>query len=149
MDTLYSQMSKTIIKQVDFNNDFSEIEKIRSTVFINEQNVPVELEWDEFDNESTHILAYYDNKAVATARLLPDGHIGRMAILKDYRNKQIGKKMLKYLIELAFEKSIKKIELSAQEHAVEFYKKQGFSVCSEMYLDAGIPHYNMIYSKDK
>lgn len=141
-------MSEIEIKSVDFNENFSEIEKIRNTVFIIEQNVPIELEWDEFDNESTHILAYYNNKAVATARLLSDGHIGRMAVLKEFRKQQIGKKMLHYLIDLAYEKSINKIEVSAQEHAVEFYEKQGFSVCSEMYLDAGIPHYNMIYSKD-
>lgn len=138
-------MSEIIIKTADFNNHFSEIEKIRTVVFIKEQNVPVELEWDEFDNDSTHIIAYYDNKPVGTARLLNDGHIGRMAVLKPYRNRNIGQNMLKYLIEIAQKKSINKIELSAQEHAVEFYKKYGFSVTGNVYLDAGIPHYNMKY----
>ncbi len=139
------QMSKIIIKTVDFNNSFSEIEAIRSSVFIKEQHVPVELEWDEFDNDSTHILAYYDNKAVGTARLLNDGHIGRMAVLKAYRNRNIGGNMLKYILKLAKTKSNHKIELSAQEHAIDFYKKYGFSVTSDVYLDAGIPHYNMTY----
>lgn len=138
-------MSEIIIKTADFNNHFPEIEKIRTVVFIKEQNVPVELEWDEFDNDSTHIIAYYDNKPVGTARLLNDGHIGRMAVLKPYRNRNIGQNMLKYLIEIAQKKSINKIELSAQEHAVEFYKKYGFSVTGNVYLDAGIPHYNMKY----
>lgn len=138
-------MSKIIIKTVDFNDSFSDIKAIRTTVFINEQNVPIELEWDEFDNDSTHILAYYDNKPVATARLLNDGHIGRMAVLKDYRNRKVGENMLKYLLEIAQQKAINEIELSAQEHAVEFYKKYGFSVTSDVYLDAGIPHYNMKY----
>jgi len=139
------QMSKIIIKTVNFNNSFSEIEAIRSSVFIKEQHVPAKLEWDEFDTDSTHILAYYDNKAVGTARLLNDRHIGRMAVLKAYRNRNIGKNMLKYILKLAKTKSIHKIELSAQEHAVEFYKKYGFSVTSDVYLDAGIPHYNMMY----
>lgn len=119
-------MGEIIIKQADFKNDFSDIKEIRTSVFINEQSVPFELEWDEFDNDSIHILAYYDNKAVATARLLADGHIGRMAVLKDYRHRNIGKKMLKYILELAHKRLITKIELSAQEHAIEFYKNKVF-----------------------
>lgn len=139
------QMSKIDIKVVDFNSSFSDIEKIRTSVFIKEQHVPIELEWDEFDNESTHILAYYDNKPVGTARLLKDGHIGRMAVLKAYRNRKIGENMLKYVLDIAKNNAIKNVELSAQEHAVEFYKKQGFAVTSDVYLDAGIPHYTMKY----
>ncbi|MDH5601853.1 MAG: GNAT family N-acetyltransferase [Gammaproteobacteria bacterium] len=138
-------MNKIKIKIVDFDANFSDIEYIRSKVFISEQEVPVELEWDEYDKVSTHILAYYDNKPVATARLLMDGHIGRMAVLKEYRNRHIGKNMLKFLVNIARKKSINKIELSAQEHAVEFYKKFGFSVISDVYMDAGIPHYDMKY----
>ncbi len=139
-------MSEIVIKTVDFKQNFSEIEEIRTSVFIQEQNVPFELEWDEFDNDSTHILAYYNNKAVGTARLLDDGHIGRMAVLKAYRNRNIGKNMLKYLLDIAQAKSIAMIELSAQDHAVNFYKKYGFIVISDVYMDAGIPHYTMMYS---
>lgn len=138
-------MNEITIKIVDFNNNFSEIEKIRTAVFIQEQKVPIELEWDEFDNDSTHIIAYYDNKPVGTARLLSDGHIGRMAVLKPYRNRKVGQNMLKYILKIAQNKSINNIELSAQEHAVGFYKKYGFSVVSDVYLDAGIPHFNMKY----
>ena len=141
-----SQMSKILIKIVDFNNHIHELKKIRTTVFIEEQNVPEALEWDEFDKKSTHFLAYYNDIPVGTARLLKDGHIGRMAVLKDYRNRNIGKNMLKYILNIAKTKLLTKIELSAQEHAIEFYKKQGFVVISEMYLDAGIPHYDMRYT---
>ncbi len=94
-------MSEIVIKTVNFEQNFSEIEEIRTSVFIQEQNVHIDLEWDGFDNDSTHILAYYDNKAVGTARLLDDGHIGRMAVLKAYRNRNIGKNMLKYLLDMA------------------------------------------------
>jgi len=138
-------MSELVIKTVDFNNNFSEIEKIRTAVFIKEQKVPIKLEWDEFDEDSTHIIAYYNNKPVGTARLLNDGHIGRMAVLKAYRNRNIGQNMLKYILEIAKKQSFKTIGLSAQEHAVEFYKKYGFMVTSDVYLDAGIPHYDMKY----
>jgi len=136
-------MNNREIKTVDFNTHLSELKSIRTTVFIQEQNVPEELEWDEFDMNSTHFLAYYENIPVATARLLADGHIGRMAVLKNYRNRNIGKNMLKYIIDIAKQRSVKSIELSAQEQAVEFYKKQGFHLISEVYLDAGIPHYDM------
>ena len=138
-------MSDIVIKTVGFDNNFSEIEKIRTSVFVKEQNVPIELEWDEFDNDSTHIIAYYKNKPVGTARLLNDGHIGRMAVLKAYRNRNIGKNMLKYILEIAQKRSINNVELSAQEHAFNFYKKYGFTVTSNVYMDAGIPHYTMRY----
>ena len=99
------RMSNITIKIADFDKDFSDIEKIRSTVFIHEQNVPIELEWDEYDKDSTHILAYYDGMPVATARLLKDGHIGRMAVLKEYRNRHIGENMLKFLRDIAIKNS--------------------------------------------
>ena len=140
-------MSKIIIKKANFKDDFSDIENIRQTVFIKEQKVPSELEWDELDKDSTHILAYYDNVTVGTARLLPDGHIGRMAVLKGYRNRNIGQSMLKYLLEIAINDSDNKVMISAQEHAVDFYKKYGFIVVSDVYLDAGIPHFDMEYRR--
>jgi len=136
-------MSNTNIKIVDFEKSLPEIKEIRTKVFIEEQNVPAELEWDEFDSNSVHIIAYFDNKAVGTARLLRDGHIGRMAVLIDFRNQGIGKNMLKFMVDLAHKKSMANIKLSAQEHATGFYEKQGFSISSDVYMDAGIPHYDM------
>lgn len=138
-------MSEIIINIADFSNDFSHIKMIRQTVFIDEQKVPEELEWDEFDVQSIHILAYYDGVAVGTARLLPDGHIGRMAVLQNYRNRKVGQSMLKYLLDIAKKDLNNKVLLSAQEQAVVFYQKQGFVVISDVYLDAGIPHFDMEY----
>lgn len=145
METLNSQMNNLSIKIVDFTNNFNEIKEIRTTVFIQEQHVPVELEWDEFDEEATHVITYFNNKPVATARLLKDGHIGRMAVLKAFRNRKIGQNMLKYILELAKKRNIHNIQLSAQKHAVDFYRKYGFSTVSNEYMDAGIPHYDMKY----
>lgn len=144
-----NSMSDTIIKVVDFEEYLSDIKYIRTKVFIEEQKVPVELEWDEFDRDSVHILAYSDNKAVGTARLLRDGHIGRMAVLMNFRNRGIGKNMLNFMVDLAHKKLMTNIQLSAQEHAIEFYEKNGFSISSDVYMDAGIPHYEMKYGEEK
>jgi len=145
--TVTRRMNNNNIKIVDFDKNLAEIKYIRTKVFIEEQNVPAELEWDEFDTDSMHILAYIDNKAVATARLLRNGHIGRMAVLIEYRNSGIGKNMLNFMINLAGEKLMTNIQLSAQEHAIGFYEKQGFTILSGVYMDAGIPHYDMKLDK--
>lgn len=137
-------MGKITIKKADFKKNSADIKRIRTSVFIQEQNVPVELEWDELDKDAIHILAYYDNEVVATARLLNDGQIGRMAVLKSFRRRTIGKKMLNYLLQLADNNNISTIFLSAQTHALDFYKKNGFSVTGSEYMDAGIPHYKMV-----
>jgi len=142
-------MESIEIKMVDFDEYFPQLEHIRHSVFITEQNVPIELEWDEYDNKAIHILAYYGNKSVGTARLLKDGHIGRMAVLKEYRNNGVGKNMLNYLVRLANERAMPKIELSAQKHAIKFYEKYGFEVSSKQYMDAGIPHYDMVYTRQE
>ena len=138
-------MNKIEIKIVDFKEHFSEIKNIRTIVFIKEQNVPEKLEWDEFDKEATHVIAYFNDRPVGTARLLKDGHIGRMAVLKPFRNRKIGQNMLKYILKLAKERNIYNIQLSAQKHAVDFYRKYGFQTISDEYMEAGIPHYDMNY----
>lgn len=132
------------VKTCQYHEYLSDIQYIRSTVFIQEQDIPEELEWDNLDAECLHFLAYYNNKAIATARLLKDGHIGRMAVLANFRQQKVGQKLLTFIIKQAQSTSLK-IQLSAQEHAVGFYLKQGFRVTSDVYMDAGIPHYDMQY----
>lgn len=142
-------MNEIIIKTVDFKENFPDIEHIRLEVFVREQHVPLELEWDEDDSQAMHILAYRNEKAVATARLLKDGRIGRMAVLPPWRGQGVGRKMLLYLIAEAKKQGNDNIRLSAQQHAVGFYQKYGFVICSESYMDAGIPHYTMQYREQK
>lgn len=142
-------MGTITIKKADFESNSVEIKRIRTSVFIQEQNVPIELEWDELDKDAIHILAYYDNEPVATARLLKDGQIGRMAVLKPFRRRTIGKKMLNYLLQIAHNNSISNIFLSAQTQAMAFYKKNGFTVTGSEYMDAGIPHYKMMRVESK
>jgi len=116
---------------------------VRKVVFIEEQNVPIELEIDEHDPTSIHLLALDNDKPVATARLLKDGHIGRMCVLIEYRLQGIAAQLLKRLIHTAQQKGFKTLSLHAQINAIPFYQKSGFSVCSEIFLDAGIEHQTM------
>lgn len=117
---------------------------IRTAVFIQEQQVPEELEWDEFDAVSVHVLALdAAGQPVGTARLLPDGHIGRMAVLKQWRGQGIGSALLRALLQELLQRQQKKAMLNAQTYAVPFYEKFGFKVCSEEFMEAGIPHVQM------
>ena len=117
---------------------------IRLSVFVEEQRVPVEIEWDEQDEKCIHALAYDGaGNAVATGRLLPDGHIGRMAVLKEWRGKGVGGAILERLIAAARERGDKEIELFAQTHALEFYGRYGFVENGEVFEEAGIPHQAM------
>lgn len=132
------------LKQASWDTNKDALSYIRRKVFIEEQNVPEALEWDEYDNHCIHILVTDDNsKPVATGRMKDDGHIGRMAVLKEYRKLGIGRKILNELISLAIKKNLKKIYLHAQTTAIPFYQQQGFETCSEEFMDAGIPHKSM------
>ena len=118
--------------------------RIRFTVFVEEQRVPIEIEWDDQDAESLHALAYSEaGDAIATGRLLPDGHIGRMAVLKEWRGKGVGGTILERLMAAARERGDQEIELFAQTHALEFYRRYGFVEAGEVFDEAGIPHQAM------
>ncbi len=116
---------------------------VREQVFIMEQNISVEEEWDRHDTLSTHFVIYDQKQAIATARLLSDGHVGRVAVLKAYRGHGIGKLIMQYIIGYAEQQQRNELILSAQVHAIPFYDALGFSVMGESYLDCGIPHVDM------
>ena len=116
---------------------------IRFEVFVREQRVPAEIELDDMDAQCLHALAFHQEKAVGTGRLLPDGHIGRMAVLKPYRGKGIGAAMLERLIEAARARGEREVALSAQVHAVPFYRAHGFVEEGAEYEEAGIVHQAM------
>lgn len=123
------------------------IRDIRQRVFIDEQKVPPELEWDDTDEIADHYLAVLpDNTPVGTARLFSTlgetAHIGRMAILPGFRGRGVGEALLRHLITEAAG-DYHEIRLSAQEYAIPFYRRSGFHVCSERYDDAGISHVDM------
>ena len=132
------------IELMDWDEARGEARSIRLAVFVEEQSVPVEIEWDEHDAASVHALAYSPaGEAVATGRLLPDGHIGRMAVLKAWRGKGVGGAILERLIAAARERGDREIELFAQTHAIPFYRRYGFTESGEVFEEAGIPHQAM------
>jgi len=116
---------------------------IRFTVFVEEQGVPPEIELDDQDIKSIHAVAFEGTHAVGTARLLPDGHIGRMAVLKQWRRRGIGTLMLQSLVQRAKERGAAEVVLSSQVHAVPFYRAHGFVEQGDEYLEAGIRHQAM------
>lgn len=116
---------------------------IRFTVFVEEQGVPFEIELDECDPLSVHAVVFDQGKPVATGRLLPDGHIGRMAVLKEWRGRGIGALMLTRLIERAKARGDREVVLSAQIQAAPFYAAHGFVAHGEEYMEAGIRHQEM------
>jgi predicted GNAT family N-acyltransferase len=119
-------------------------EPLRFAVFVEEQSVPAEIELDSFDALSLHAVAFDANEdAVGTGRLLPDGHIGRMAVAKPVRGTGVGSALLKTLMDEARRRGHTQAVLSSQTHATEFYRKHGYSVHGSEYDDAGIPHIDM------
>ncbi len=117
---------------------------IRFTVFVDEQRVPAEMEIDDQDPLSVHAIARdAQGRALATGRLLPDGHIGRMAVLPAGRGTGTGSAVLTTLIDEARRRGHKQVVLSAQTHAVPFYERHGFTCEGEIYDDCGIPHVDM------
>jgi predicted GNAT family N-acyltransferase len=117
---------------------------IRFNIFVGEQNVPPGIELDDKDASCMHAIAYDDHgNAVGTGRLLPDGHIGRMAVVKDWRRRGIGALILGALMEEARRQGHKEVVLSAQLQAAEFYREQGFEAEGKVYQEAGILHQAM------
>lgn len=119
---------------------------IRKEVFVEEQKVSYEDEFDFLENTHLPYLFISDGKAIGAARLKINkdyAKFERICIIKDYRKKGFGKAMMLELMKIAEQKGCKEFRLGAQAQAVMFYKKLGFEICSEMFYDAGIPHYEM------
>ncbi len=137
-------MNKVTVRLADWHKDNADIRRIREAVFIAEQNVPPELEWDSDDNDAIHFLAMEDHYAIGTARLLPDGQIGRVSVLKDWRGMKVGDALMHAAIVEAQNRDLSQQMLTAQVHATAFYERLGFRVVSEEFLEAGIPHVDMV-----
>lgn len=117
---------------------------LRFAIFVGEQNVPPGIELDDLDAGCVHAVAYdVDGKAIGTGRLLPDGHIGRMAVVVDWRRRGIGAEILEALIDEARKRGHKEVILSAQLQAAEFYRGAGFVAEGKVFEEAGILHQKM------
>src|SRR5436190_11172682 len=128
------------IELLDWPAARDEAQRIRFAVFVEEQRVPPELEMDEHDPKCLHALAFSDGRAIGTGRLLPDGHIGRVAVLRQWRGHGAGRALLRQLIEAARQRGDGEVMLSAQVHALGFYRAEGFEPEGPIYEEAGIDH---------
>lgn len=116
---------------------------IRETVFVQEQGVPAELEYDGLDARAMHVLACVDDRPVGTGRILSDGHIGRIAVLNTHRGQGIGAEIVQALTEQAAAAGHQRVYLGAQLHATGFYERLGFAPYGETFMDACIAHIHM------
>ena len=132
------------IRDVTWTEEETKLRAVRLAVFVIEQNIPEEHEWDEHDAASAHALAEdREGVPIGCGRLLPDGHIGRLAVLSDWRGQGVGAALLVHLVELARKRGHSKVLLNAQEHAVPFYSRYGFAPSGPPFMEAGIPHREM------
>jgi predicted GNAT family N-acyltransferase len=132
------------LRVVDWNEAGSRAMPLRMAVFVVEQGVPVELERDEFDPVSRHALAETAaGEVIATGRLLPDGHVGRMAVAAAWRGRGVGGAVLEALVAEAGARGMESVVLNAQTHALGFYRAHGFVEEGEEFMEAGIPHRTM------
>lgn len=130
-----------VVRPVNWIASRDKLRAVRRAVFIEEQNVPEELEWDEADDCAYHVLATgVEGNAIGTGRLKPDGQIGRMAVAKEWRSRGVGAAILQTLLELARKEGCSAVRLHAQSHALRFYARFGFVAVGDEFDEAGIPH---------
>lgn len=132
------------VRLVDWHEASATLSRIRTEVFVRGQGVPAELEMDGRDAECAHVLAESAaGEAVGTGRLMPDGRIGRMAVLAPWRGRGVGAAILEALMQEARRRGFRETHLHSQSHAKGFYARHGYVVEGEEYLEAGIPHVGM------
>jgi predicted GNAT family N-acyltransferase len=135
------RLAAYIVERVTWREARDQLSAVRRAVFVVEQCVPEDLEWDEHDPDAVHVLASNAARTpIGTGRLLPDGRIGRMAVLSVWRGRGIGSAILQSLLDAARELGYMELKLHAQTHALDFYAKHGFAAAGDEFIEAGIPH---------
>ena len=130
-----------LVEITDWARAEAQVMPVRMAVFVVEQGVPEDIERDAFDAVSRHAIARDEAGAmVATGRLLPDGHIGRMAVAAPLRGKGVGGAVLEALVAEAARAGLAEVALNAQVHALAFYRRHSFVEHGDVFMEAGIPH---------
>lgn len=132
------------IERIDYATGVDALRAVREPVFVQEQRVPLELEWDELDPVCVHVLARdADGAPIGTGRLTPERRIGRMAVLPAWRGRGVGDALLLALVEEAKRQRWPEVTLHAQVSALGFYAKHGFVPVGARFMEAGIEHQTM------
>ncbi|PST95100.1 GNAT family N-acetyltransferase [Photobacterium iliopiscarium] len=124
------------------------IRLVREQVFIQEQHIDPEIEFDGLDTQAVHVLVVGGEQPLGTGRILANGHIGRIAIMQAARGQGLGVKVVRALVEYAKQQGYPKVDLGAQTHAVDFYRKLGFTPYGDEFMEANIPHQAMVMLLD-
>jgi predicted GNAT family N-acyltransferase len=135
------------VKRVSSRKELEKAFGIRMRVFVTEQGVPKEIEMDRDDKRAFHFLAFEGNQAVGTARVVMrhrSAKIGRMAVLKNYRGRGIGRRLLRHAVLTAKKQGAQEIYLHAQVPVIGFYEAMAFRCVSAVFKEAGIPHRKMV-----
>ena len=133
------------VREASWERDSPAMIAIREAVFVVEQGVPVEIEIDGRDPACAHVLALdHESRSIGTARMLPSGHIGRIAVVREWRERGVGSLLVAALLEQARRSGLSEVDLDSQTHAIGFYEKLGFEVRGEEFMEAGIAHQNMV-----
>ena len=130
-----------VVRPVNWSASRDELRALRRAVFIEEQHVPEELEWNDGDERAYHVLATsMEGRPIGTGRLKLDGQIGRMAVAREWRGRGVGAAILRRLLELARKEGCSVVRLHAQIHALDFYARYGFVAVGGEFEEAGIAH---------
>lgn len=137
-------MNSVRAREVGWDSHEQALTSLRRTVFVEEQGVPENEEWDGADPDCRHFLADdHEGRPIGTARLMPSGQIGRMAVLAPWRGQGIGARLLELAVDAARGSNYPSIFLHAQSHAVGFYERAGFKATGAPFMEAGIEHREM------
>lgn len=136
------------IRPASWARDEQAIRAVRLAVFVREQGISEAIDFDDADAACRHVLAWIGGRAVATGRMAADGHIGRIAVLRDWRRQGLGRAVVGALVDLAARDGLAAVYLHAQLSARDFYLKLGFHEAGPPFEEAGIPHVNMTRDLD-
>jgi len=146
---MVSTLSKPLLHRaiatevVDYVTHQAIIHSVRQSVFVFEQSIPADLEIDQHDFTSKHVLACWEGMAVGTGRLTPDGQIGRVAVIRPFRRRGVGRCMMEVLLQVATQQRHPEVMLAAQCHAIPFYERLGFRQQGTVFQKLGIAHVMM------
>ena len=137
------QLKNVTFFKVSWHDAENYLRAVRTPVFIDEQLVTPEFEWDNIDATALHLLALLNDEPIGCLRIIDYHKVGRMAVLKEWRGLGLGAALLLEAVAVCKNYGSKSIHMSAQTHAIEFYRKAGFKVTSVEYCDVHIPHVDM------
>jgi len=135
------------VKIVETQKELEDAYSVRKTVFVDEQDVPLDEEIDAYEDEAEHFVMYHEGSPIAAGRFrFVDGYgkVERICVLQEARKTGAGKAIMNAIEKYAREKDIHKLKLNAQTHALPFYAGLGYEIVSEEFMDAGIPHKTMV-----